>query len=74
MAVGYKDKSVTVILRTTPERTFVCQIVKDVEVITAKRCPVREILNASKGSLSAGTKPSLDGEDACSSKRAERRR
>lgn len=35
-------------------RTFVCQIVSDVDVITAKRCPVRDILSAKRGSFSAG--------------------
>lgn len=34
-------------------RTFVCHMVIEVEVMTAKRCPVREILRASSGSVSA---------------------
>jgi hypothetical protein len=33
--------------------TFVCQIVSEVDVITAKRCPVRDILSDRRGSFSA---------------------
>lgn len=39
--------------------TFVCHTVKDVDVITANRCPVREILKANNGSLSADLKDEL---------------
>jgi hypothetical protein len=52
MAVGYEEKLVR--SRSHSDcHTFVCHIVKVVEVITAKRCPVREILRPRRGSLSA---------------------
>jgi hypothetical protein len=52
MAVGYRQKSVK-FMPTPKWRTFVCHIVNEVEVMTAKRCEVRDILRASSGSVSA---------------------
>jgi len=47
------DKNQFKFVPTPRRRTFVCHIVNEVEVITAKRCPVRDILRASSGSVSA---------------------
>lgn len=54
--------------------TLVCQIVKEVAVITAKRWPVLDILSAKRGSFPAESDAELKEEDSGPGKRADGRR